>query len=170
MQIPTTQCILEQVHAMLADEAHPIVQAANLSALIMDALEDINWVGFYFLHEGALLLGPFQGKPACIRIPVGRGVCGSAVARRHTLCVPDVHAFPGHIACDARSRSELVIPLIQGERVLGVLDLDSPSLNRFGAEETALLEAVAARYVEGCDFDRMAYDLQEAPENPARAD
>ncbi|HML46009.1 MAG TPA: GAF domain-containing protein [Clostridia bacterium] len=161
MQIPEALDILEQADSLLADETHPIVQAANLSALIMDALEDINWAGFYFLHKGTLLLGPFQGKPACIRIPIGRGVCGSAAASRRTQCVPDVHAFPGHIACDARSRSELVIPLLQDGRLLGVLDLDSPSLNRFGEKEIALLEAVAARYAARCDFAGTAYDLQE---------
>ena len=168
MLISESHELLEQVHSLLADETHPLVQAANLSALIMDSLKDINWVGFYFLHKGALLLGPFQGRPACIRIPLGRGVCGSAAEQRRTHCVLDVHAFPGHIACDERSRSELVIPLLQGDRLVGVLDLDSPLLGRFGEKEVALLEAAASFYVMHCDFDGMCYDLQPPTGDPTR--
>lgn len=103
-------------------------------------LPDINWVGFYILQEQELVLGPFQGLPACVRIPVGRGVCGSAVSKKETLVVDDVHAFPGHIACDAASQSEIVIPLIQQEKVIGVLDIDSPIKNRFSAEDQVGLE------------------------------
>ena len=112
-------------------------------------MPDLNWVGFYFLRGGELVLGPFQGKPACIRIAIGRGVCGTAAERRRSVLVEDVHAFPGHIACDAESRSELVVPLIRGGVLFGVLDLDSPVPARFDAEDQAGVEALAAIYVAG---------------------
>jgi L-methionine (R)-S-oxide reductase len=117
--------------ALLAGESDLIANAANTAALIFDALPDINWAGFYFLRGGELVVGPFQGKPACVRIPMGRGVCGAAAAQRKPIIVADVHAFPGHIACDSASRSEIVIPIAAGEAVLGVLDIDSPTLERF---------------------------------------
>ena len=106
-----------------------------MAAVIYHGLPDLNWAGFYLMKDGELVLGPFQGKPACIRIPLGKGVCGTAAETRASQVVPDVHAFPGHIACDAASRSELVVPLVVGDRVIGVLDLDSPSPNRFDHQD-----------------------------------
>jgi len=141
-----------QLAALIGDERDAVANAANTSALIFQMMPDLNWAGFYFLRAGNfLVLGPFQGKPACIRIPVGRGVCGTAAERRHSVLVEDVHAFPGHIACDAASRSELVVPLMRDGRVLGVLDLDSPLPARFDTEDQAGVEALAALYVAGSD-------------------
>lgn len=134
------------LEALLAGESDLIANAANTAALLFDALPAINWAGFYFLRGGGLVVGPFQGKPACVRIPLGQGVCGSAAARRTTLVVPDVHAFPGHIACDSASRSEIVVPLI-GERLLGVLDVDSPRPGRFDDEDAHGLERLAALFL-----------------------
>jgi GAF domain-containing protein len=140
--------LLSQAEGLFHGETDAIANAANLSALIYHGLPELNWAGFYLLKgEGELVLGPFQGKPACIRIPLGRGVCGTAAQRRETMLVPDVHAFPGHIACDAASRSELVVPLLRDGRVIGVLDLDSPLPNRFDAEDQAGIEALAALWV-----------------------
>ena len=140
--------LLQQLGALLGDERDPIANAANASALLFETMPDLNWAGFYFLRGGAeLVLGPFQGKPACVRIPVGRGVCGTAVERRHSILVEDVHAFPGHIACDAASRSELVVPLIHDGRVLGVLDLDSPEAGRFDAEDQEAMEKAVSIYL-----------------------
>jgi L-methionine (R)-S-oxide reductase len=127
--------LAQQLTGLLEGERDMIANTANMSALIFQFLPDLNWAGFYFMREGELVLGPFQGKTACVRIAVGRGVCGSAVERRESVVVPDVDAFPGHIACDSASRSELVVPLIKDRRVLGVLDLDSPNLNRFDEED-----------------------------------
>jgi L-methionine (R)-S-oxide reductase len=127
--------LAQQLTGLLEGERDMIANAANMSALIFQFLPDLNWAGFYFMRGGELVLGPFQGKTACVRITVGRGVCGSAVERRESIVVPDVHAFPGHIACDSASRSELVVPLIKDGRVLGVLDLDSPNPNRFDDED-----------------------------------
>ena len=115
-----------------------------MAAILFQTLPDVNWAGFYLLRDGELVLGPFQGRVACVRIPIGRGVCGTAAARRETIVVADVDAFPGHIACDAASRSEIVVPLVQGDRLLGVLDIDSPTLGRFSANDQALCEAAAA--------------------------
>ena len=138
-----------QLASLVAGERDAIANAANTSALLFQLMPELNWAGFYFLREGnELVLGPFQGKPACIRIPMGQGVCGTAVLRRHSIRVEDVHAFPGHIACDAASRSELVVPLIRAGRILGVIDLDSPIAGRFDAEDQAGVERVAAIYVE----------------------
>ncbi|MEI2297276.1 GAF domain-containing protein [Ensifer sp. MJa1] len=135
------------------DERDFIANAANLAALVFDLVPDLNWAGFYFLRSNdELVLGPFQGKVACVRIAVGKGVCGSAVALGQTMLVPDVHAFPGHIACDAASRSELVVPLIKDGKVLGVLDLDSPTAGRFDAEDEVGFEALAAIYLAASDF------------------
>lgn len=128
--------------ALTAGERDPIANMANAAALVWQYLPDLNWAGFYRLVEGELVLGPFLGKPACIRIAVGAGVCGTAAATRTTQRVEDVHAFPGHIACDAASRSELVVPLLHGGRLLGVLDLDSPVPARFDAEDQAGCEAL----------------------------
>jgi len=127
-----------QCSALLSDETDFIANSANFSALLYSSLPDINWAGFYFYKNGELVLGPFQGKPACVRIPLGKGVCGTAAATRTSLVVPNVHAFEGHIACDAASNSEIVIPLIFNEVLYGVLDIDSPLFNRF--DETDLVE------------------------------
>lgn len=132
-----------QLEALLAGESDPIGNAANTSALLFQMMPDLNWAGFYLMRDGELVLGPFQGKPACVRIPVGRGVCGTSAERRQSVLVEDVHAFPGHIACDADSRSELVVPLLREGRVLGVIDLDSPLPGRFDAEDQAGIEAIA---------------------------
>ena len=123
--------------ALTADEPDAIANMANAAALLWQYLPDLNWAGFYRLVGDELVLGPFQGKPACIRIAIGAGVCGAAAASRETQLVEDVHAFPGHIACDAASRSELVVPIVHEGRLLGVLDLDSPSAARFDAEDAA---------------------------------
>ncbi|WP_342240184.1 GAF domain-containing protein [Inquilinus sp. OTU3971] len=140
--------LLSQAAGLFQGETDAIANAANLSALIYHGLPELNWAGFYLLREGGeLVLGPFQGKPACIRIPLGRGVCGTAAERRESVLVEDVHAFPGHIACDAASRSELVVPLLRDGKVLGVLDLDSPLPGRFDAEDQAGIEALAALWV-----------------------
>ena len=139
--------LARELGALLADERDPIANAANTAALLFAALPEVNWAGFYFLKDGELVVGPFQGKPACVRIALGRGVCGTAAAERRTLLVPDVHAFPGHIACDAASRSELVVPLLEGTRVLGVLDLDSPQPARFDAADAAGVERLAALFL-----------------------
>jgi L-methionine (R)-S-oxide reductase len=143
-----------QLHALLSGESDPIANAANTSALIFQMLPDLNWAGFYFLHrEDELLLGPFQGKPACVRIAVGRGVCGTAVEKAQSIVVEDVHAFPGHIACDAASRSELVVPLFRDGQVFGVFDLDSPSPGRFDAADVEGIEALTATYVSASSWD-----------------
>ncbi|WP_026782082.1 GAF domain-containing protein [Pleomorphomonas koreensis] len=142
-----------QLGGLLAGERDAVANAANLSALLHEHLPDLNWAGFYFLKTpDELVLGPFQGRVACVRIAVGKGVCGTAVARRDSVLVPDVHAFPGHIACDAASRSELVVPLLSGDRVLGVIDLDSPSPGRFDEGDEAGIKALAALYVAGSDL------------------
>ena len=137
-----------QARALLAGERDRIANAANLSALVYHALPELNWVGFYFFDGTELVVGPFQGQPACVRIPLDRGVCGAAARTRTTQRIDDVHAFPGHIACDAASRSELVVPLADGERLVGVFDIDSPQPARFDAEDQAGLEAVAAIFME----------------------
>ena len=136
--------LARQLAALLAGETDIIGNAANMAALIYHGLPDINWAGFYFTRHGELVLGPFQGRPACVRIAWGKGVCGAAAARRETIVVPDVHDFPGHIACDDASRSELVVPLIVGGQVVGVLDLDSPRLARFDDADRAGVEHLAA--------------------------
>ena len=127
-----------QCSALLSDETDLIANSANFSALLYSSLPDINWAGFYFYKNGELVLGPFQGKPACVRIPLGKGVCGTAAATRTSLVVPNVHAFEGHIACDAASNSEIVIPLVFNDELYGVLDIDSPLFDRF--DETDLVE------------------------------
>ena len=117
-----------------------VAAMSNLSALLMTSMADLNWAGFYFLRNGALIVGPFQGKPACIRIPEGKGVCGSAIRQNRTLVVPNVHEFPGHIACDSASESEIVIPIHHGDRIMAVLDIDSPVRDRFSPEDAAGLQ------------------------------
>lgn len=140
-----------QLQALLTGEMDAIANAANTSALIFQMLPDLNWAGFYFLRAGnELVLGPFQGKPACVRIAIGRGVCGTAVEKAQSILVEDVHAFPGHIACDAASRSELVVPLFRDGHIFGVIDLDSPVAGRFDRDDQAGIEALAAIYVSAC--------------------
>jgi len=139
-----------QLEALLAGESDPIANAANTSALLFQMMPDLNWAGFYIMRSGELVLGPFQGKPACVRIPVGKGVCGAAVAQGKSMLVEDVHAFPGHIACDAASRSELVVPLHGRDGVIGVIDLDSPSPARFDADDQAGIERIAAIWLAAC--------------------
>jgi len=134
--------MVQTVKAFLDGESNLIANLANTSAIINEYVNDINWVGFYLMDKDELVLGPFQGKPACIRIPVGKGVCGTTVEKKETIVVTDVHQFPGHIACDAASRSEIVIPMMKNGEVVGVLDIDSPKLNRFTALEQHYLEAV----------------------------
>lgn len=129
------ETLSKQLDALLTGENDMIANLSNASALLNQFLTEINWVGFYLMKEGELVLGPFQGLPACVRIPVGRGVCGAAVEQKKTIVVEDVHAFPGHIACDAASNSEIVIPLIKNDEVIGVLDIDSPIKNRFSNED-----------------------------------
>ena len=136
-----------QLTALLANEANRVANAANAAALIYHGLTDLNWAGFYFREGAELVLGPFQGKPACVRIPIGRGVCGTAAARAAALVVPDVHDFPGHIACDPASRSELVVPLIEAGAVSGVLDLDSPLPGRFDEEDLIGCERLVELFV-----------------------
>ena len=142
------QQLIAQCQALLHGERHRVANAANLSALLFNSLPDINWLGFYFMQDGELVVGPFQGLPACVRIPLDKGVCGAAASQRVTQRIEDVDAFPGHIACDSASRSELVVPLVHGDTLIGVFDLDSPSLARFDADDQAGLEAIAAVFVE----------------------
>jgi GAF domain-containing protein len=145
MQYPKEKTALyallhRQLAALMEGEYEPIPNLANMSALLYDALKEINWAGFYLMKNGMLLLGPFQGKPACIEIAVGRGVCGTAVAEEKTQLVPNVHEFPGHIACDGASRSEIVVPIFMNGQIFGVLDIDSPSYSRFDENDKSGLE------------------------------
>jgi L-methionine (R)-S-oxide reductase len=140
--------LLQQTRALLHGERDRIANAANLSALLYNALPQLNWAGFYFYDGHELVVGPFQGLPACVRIPLDKGVCGAAARSRQTQRVADVHAFPGHIACDSASRSELVVPLFRNDTLIGVLDLDSPVVDRFDVEDQVGLEAIASAFVE----------------------
>jgi putative methionine-R-sulfoxide reductase with GAF domain/alkylhydroperoxidase family enzyme len=153
-----------QLGALLEGERDPIANAANMAALIWHGLPDLNWVGFYFRQGSELALGPFQGKPACVRIPIGKGVCGTAAERGTSVVVSDVHEFPGHIACDPDSRSELVVPLVENGAVLGVLDLDSPVLGRFDAADQAGCEQLAALFIA---HHRRSADADVADVDPA---
>jgi L-methionine (R)-S-oxide reductase len=139
--------LAEELRGLLAGEQDLIANAANTAALLFDALPDINWAGFYFLRGEELVVGPFQGKPACVRIPLGKGVCGAAATGRETIVVPDVHAFPGHIACDTASQSEIVVPLLKGGTLLGVLDIDSPRVARFNDADRRGIELLAGIFV-----------------------
>ncbi|HET6565133.1 MAG TPA: GAF domain-containing protein [Xanthomonadales bacterium] len=147
-QWKTASTLAAQARGLLSVDSDVIANAANLSALLFMELERINWVGFYFLQGEELLLGPFQGKPACVRIAVGRGVCGTAAQSRQTQRVADVEQFSGHIACDSASRSELVIPLLKNGELLGVLDIDSPETDRFSEQDQLELEEIARVYLE----------------------
>jgi L-methionine (R)-S-oxide reductase len=144
--------LLAQARALLEGERDFTANSANLASLLYHSLPDLNWAGFYWTRGEELVLGPFQGKPACVRIAFGRGVCGTAARERRTILVPDVHAFPGHIACDSASNAEIVVPLVHGGRLIGVLDLDSPIPGRFTAVDQAGLEAVARIFLEATDL------------------
>ena len=137
----------EQARGLSAGERNPIANAANFAALLWQTLPDINWAGFYFRKGRWLVLGPFMGKPACTRLQVGLGVCGTAVAESKTLVVPDVHKFPGHVACDASSNAELVVPLYKYTTIVGVIDIDSPSFDRFDAEDAKGIEALGRLWI-----------------------
>ena len=145
----------QQLAGLLEGERDGLANCANMTALLYHALPELNWLGFYLLRNDELILGPFQGKVACVRIAMGKGVCGTAAQRRETLIVADVHEFPGHIACDAASASEIVVPLVQAGRLLGVLDLDSPRLNRFDRDDAAALESLVEVLLRGSDFSRL---------------
>jgi GAF domain-containing protein len=149
------ELLATQLRGLLEGETDPIANAANTTALIFDALPEVSWAGFYFLRGGELVVGPFQGKPACVRIALGRGVCGASAARRATLIVPDVNAFPGHIACDTASQSEVVVPLIAADRLVGVLDLDSTRLARFDEADARGLEELAAIFVRASRLEEL---------------
>jgi L-methionine (R)-S-oxide reductase len=142
--------LLAQARALLAGESDRIANAANLSSLVYHALPQLNWVGFYFFDGVELVVGPFQGLPACVRIPLDKGVCGAAARTRKTQRIADVHAFEGHIACDSASRSELVVPLHADDALVGVFDLDSPEPDRFDADDQAGLEAIAECFLQAC--------------------
>ena len=145
--------LLAQARALFAGERDKTANAANLAALLFHTLPELNWAGFYWIKDGGLVLGPFQGKPACVRIALGKGVCGTAARERRTIVVPDVERFPGHIACDSASRSEVVVPLVKGGAVIGVLDLDSPKLARFSEADARGLETLAAALLDASDLE-----------------
>ena len=147
--------VANELAALLADERDPIANAANTAALLFDRLPDVNWAGFYIFRGDELVLGPFQGRPACVRIAMGKGVCGTAAAKQQTLVVPDVHAFPGHIACDDASRAEVVVPIRCGDRVIGVLDVDSPVRGRFDATDGQGLERIVSVFQSSTDLDTL---------------
>lgn len=149
---PHYRTLLPAACALLKGETDPIANAANLAALLFNTLPGLNWAGFYRWKDGQLVLGPFQGKPACVRILPGKGVCGTAAQTRQTVLVPDVHAFEGHIACDAASRSEIVVPVIQNGTLWGVLDMDSPLLARFNETDRKYLEELVQIFVSACRF------------------
>jgi GAF domain-containing protein len=146
MNDPDYKLLTKQLQALVGDESDALANAANFVALLNSALDDINWLGLYVLRDQQLVLGPFQGLPACVRIDLGKGVCGTAAVTLETQRVADVHAFPGHIACDAASRSEIVVPLRAAGRLIGVLDIDSPSLDRFSEQDQQGIEAACAAF------------------------
>ncbi len=154
---PDYDLLVRQVASVLEGERDLTANAAQFSALVYDTIADLNWAGVYLAVPARkgdgqdLLVGPFQGKPACARIPFGRGVCGATAVERKTIVVPDVHAFPGHIACDSASASEIVIPLLKGDRLVGVFDIDSPTPDRFSDEDRAGLEAMVAAFLDATD-------------------
>src|SRR5438874_5999953 len=140
--------LASQLSSLLAGERDLVANAANFSSLVFHALPDLNWAGFYFAKDDELVLGPFQGQPACVRIRVGQGVCGAGASKCETVIVPNVHEFPGHIACDSASNSEIVVPLMKCERLIGVLDLDSPIIGRFDADDAIGLKRLASVLIE----------------------
>jgi L-methionine (R)-S-oxide reductase len=143
--------LVAQLRSLLKDEPDFIANAANFSSLLYHSLPDVNWVGFYLLKDNELVLGPFQGQPACVRIAMGKGVCGTAAELQQTVVVENVHEFPGHIACDSASNSEIVVPLIKDGKLIGVLDLDSPSLSRFNDEDARGLNELAAAMINSSE-------------------
>ena len=147
-KIQLYQRLAQQADALMAEETNLIANLANLSALLFMELEDVNWAGFYLYENNELVLGPFQGLPACIRIPVGRGVCGTAASTLQTQLVTDVHDFPGHIACDAASNSEVVVPIVVNGKLIGVLDIDSPSIGRFDNDDLVGAELLVSQLVK----------------------
>ena len=149
---------LDQIYALVKDEPNVIANLANISAFLNESLQEINWVGFYFIENNELVLGPFQGKVACVRIPIGKGVCGTAVLRKKVIRVEDVHQFIGHIACDSASRSEIVLPVTVNDEVIGVLDIDSPYYNRFTLKDEEILKNVV-EIIEECVFKPRFYSL-----------
>lgn len=159
------QQICEQLQDLLGGETNFVANAANTSALLFQSLKDVNWVGFYIAEGEELVLGPFQGKPACVRIPFGKGVCGKAAAERKTIVVSDVNQFAGHIACDTVSRSEIVVPLLNWGKLLGVLDIDSATLNRFDDEDKEGVESIASVFLAS----QVTHDLPDFDEGPADA-
>jgi GAF domain-containing protein len=144
--------LADQAASMIETEPHYVAALSNLSALIYESMDRLNWAGFYMMDKGSLLVGPFQGRPACIRIEIGKGVCGTAVKEKKIQRVADVHAFPGHIACDAASRSEIVLPICSGGRIVGVLDIDSPEPERFSEEDEKGLALLADLIGRAVDF------------------
>jgi GAF domain-containing protein len=148
MTDPDYSLLKSQLLALIGDETDALANASNFVALLFNALDDVNWLGIYVMRNGELVLGPFQGRPACVRIALGSGVCGTAAASRQTQRVADVHAFPGHIVCDADSRSEIVVPLIVDDIVIGVLDIDSPTLDRFSAVDQEGIEILCQAFCE----------------------
>lgn len=159
------QKICEQLSLLLGNESNIVANAANTCALLFELLPDVNWVGFYFASDDELVLGPFQGKPACVRIPFGKGVCGTAARTQKSIVVPNVHQFSGHIACDANSQSEIVLPLLSWGRLMGVLDVDSPSLNRFDDEDCEGLESIVSVFLAAGATDDFP-DLSEEAASP----
>lgn len=151
-KIEMYELLLKQMEMILEGETDVIANLSNVSAMLGEALPKINWAGFYLMKEGKLILGPFQGKLACIHIPLGRGVCGTAAATKEVQLVKNVHEFPGHIACDSASNSEVVIPMILDGKVLGVLDIDSAELERFDETDATYLQKIAELVVRGCDW------------------
>ena len=146
------ESLAAQLRSLLEGERDAVANMANFASLLFHSLPDVNWSGFYILKEKELVLGPFQGKPACIRIPVGEGVCGTAAARRETILVANVHEFPGHIACDSASNSEIVVPIVAGEALIGVLDLDSPLLSRFDDDDAKGLNELVEIFIVATDL------------------
>ena len=140
-----------QLSALLAGERDLVANAANFSSLLFHSLNDVNWAGFYFVRDGELVLGPFQGQPACVRIKIGQGVCGTSAAKRETVIVPNVHEFPGHIACDGASNSEIVVPVLKGSTLIAVLDVDSPLIGRFDEDDAIGLERLVKILVESIE-------------------
>src|SRR3954447_2201669 len=157
----TYQRICEQIQELLGHETDLVANAANTCAFLFRTIPDVNWVGFYFAKDQELVLGPFQGNPACARIPFGKGVCGTAALTRETVVVPDVEAFPGHIACDTASRSEIVVPLVNWGRLLGVLDVDSATLNRFDEDDQDGIESIASVFMASLATEDLP-DLRKA--------
>ncbi len=151
-QTPFNEILLPQLRSLLEAERDPVANMANMAALLYHSLPEINWAGFYILKNNHLVLGPFQGKPACVRIPLGKGVCGTAAARQETLLVPNVHEFTGHIACDGASNSEIVVPILHNGQTWGVLDIDSPVLNRFAEEDRRGLEQAVHLFIKASDL------------------